>query len=228
MTSPAWAGAAAIKPAAAASAMVRVIRRITGTTTCSRRVAVCATGPTILPRDASPAFAAATGHLPAGRVRRRRRQRQRRGAARPRFLAGDPQRRSRLGGRDRPERRAGRADPDRGGGAVSQQREQAPGGGHRAEDRVRRRRPDGHERCAHDRRPRLREVPGRLLRAAARARARGQPGDQAKQQESRRQATRRARPRPALLARRVESRRTTPKWRGSRPATCRARSTWRA
>ena len=59
-----------------------------------------------------------------------------------------------------------------------------------------------HERRAHDRGPGLREVPGRVLRAAARRRARGERGDPQEQRRRGQQATQRARSGPALMARR--------------------------
>ena len=64
--------------------------------------------------------------------------------------------------------------------AVSHQRGQAALGRHRAARGLRRRRPDDHQRRADHRRPRLPEVPGRLLRAAAAAGPRSQPRDRAR------------------------------------------------
>ena len=127
----------------------------------------------------------------------------RREPARQGVLGRDPQRRPEARGRDRPQRADQGPDQDRGRGPVPHQRGQAAVGRHRAAHRHRRRRPDDHERRAHDRRPGLPQVPGRLLRAAARAGASDQPQPRPAQGQP---AAERARARPALVAGRGQGR----------------------
>ena len=94
---------------------------------------------------------------------------------------------------------------------------QAALGRHRAADRLGRRRPDDHQRRAHHRRPRLPEVPGRLLRAAAARRCarptatlqrNGDKGDQPLSELG---------PRPALMAGRGQGRGRRRGGRGGHP-----------
>src|SRR5215213_2622978 len=182
MTSPACAGAAATAVSTAAASAVRFTYPITSPNVPGRAELRCL--------HYSAARAPRPVRTPlrrsgAGFLRRRERQPGRPGAARQGVQLVDPEREPEARRDDPGEGQPGprEAAPDLGDRPIPDQREQDPVRRHRAEGRQRRRRPDDQDRLPVHRRPRIREVPGRLLRAARRAGGEGQPLDRAEQVE---------------------------------------------